>query len=234
MIVIPAIDLLNKKCVRLNKGDFEQKKIYGDNPLEVAYYWQKQGAEYIHIVDLDGARSGEPVHQKIITKIAESIDIPVQVGGGIRKLSVMEKYLSSGVQRLTLGTIALKNRDLMRQALKKFSSEKIIVSVDGRDNKVSINGWFETTEMRVDDLIERLTEEGVCNFIFTDIKKDGMMTGPDIDFIKSIKKRNIKLLAAGGIKTVDDLNKLYKAGIDGAIVGRALYEGKIDLQEIDF
>ncbi|HKL75016.1 MAG TPA: 1-(5-phosphoribosyl)-5-[(5-phosphoribosylamino)methylideneamino]imidazole-4-carboxamide isomerase [Halanaerobiales bacterium] len=231
MEVIPAVDIKDGKCVRLTQGDYNKEKIYNNSPLAAAKYWIEKGAKSIHLVDLNGAKDGKTVNFEKIKEITENIDIPIQLGGGIRSFSDMNKYFELGIDRLIVSTIALKNKELLKKALNKFGQDKIIVSLDIKEGKIAVKGWLETAELNPEEFLDNLIELGVKNIIFTDISSDGMLTGPDLEMINKLNREEIELIAAGGISTKNDLKKLNKIGIKKAVVGKALYEEKIKLEE---
>ncbi|MFW6006767.1 MAG: 1-(5-phosphoribosyl)-5-[(5-phosphoribosylamino)methylideneamino]imidazole-4-carboxamide isomerase [Halanaerobiales bacterium] len=229
MEVIPAIDIKNGKCVRLVQGDFNQEKIYSQKPVEMALYWQEKGARRIHIVDLDGAREGKPRNLSLINDLVKSIEIPVQLGGGIRSLEIMQNYLNQGIDRVIVGTLALKKPDLVKKAVKILGQDKIVVGVDAKKGKVAVEGWQETSEKMVKDVVLNLKKGGINTFIYTDISRDGMLSGPDIEGLKELLNiKGIEIIASGGIASREDIFKLEKIGIKQAIVGKALYDGRLD------
>lgn len=236
MQVIPAIDLKEGYCVRLLKGDFDKETVYSKEPVQMAKYWQEQGARRLHMVDLDGARDGKPKNLEVISKIASKLKIPVQLGGGIRTLETIDYYLDSGVDRVILGTAALQSPELVETAVEKYGSSKIVVGVDARKGIVSVNGWLEDSEKTVDNLIAEMKEKGVSIFIYTDITRDGTLEGPDIEGMGRLNKiKDIEIIASGGVSSIDDLKNLQEIGVKSAIVGKALYTTDIDpdLRKLD-
>lgn len=229
MKIIPAIDIKDGKCVRLTQGNYNQEKIYNDSPVAAAKSWVNKGATKLHLVDLDGARQGEAVNYQIIKEICRKVDCPIQIGGGIRLLKTMRKYMNLGVDSLIVSTVALKNEILMSKALKVFGSDHIVVSIDIKNGAVAVKGWLETTEESPEVLINRLIKTGVKRIIFTDISSDGMLAGPDLTMVKKLNRKEIELIAAGGISSTEDLKQLEKVGVKEAVVGKALYEGEISL-----
>ena len=229
MEVIPAVDIKDGKCVRLTQGDYNKEKIYNNSPLSAAKYWIKNGAKSLHLVDLNGAKDGKTVNFEKISEIAKNVDIPIQLGGGIRNFNDMKKYFELGIDKLIVSTIALENKKLLKKALAEFGSDKIIVSLDIKEGEIAVKGWLETAKLKPEDFLEKLIDLGVKNIIFTDISSDGMLAGPDLEMIKKLNREEIELTAAGGISSKQDLNELKKAGIQKAVVGKALYEGKIKL-----
>jgi phosphoribosylformimino-5-aminoimidazole carboxamide ribotide isomerase len=234
MEVIPAIDIKDGKCVRLMQGEFDKEEVYSTDPLRMALYWQEQGAKLIHIVDLDGAREGRPQNMALIKKITNTLEIPLQLGGGIRSTDIIEEYLKSGVKRIILGTVAVSKPELVKKSVKSFGPDKIIVGVDARNGKAAVKGWFETSNLNVIDVIQMMRDIGVINFIYTDISRDGMLNGPDLNGIKSLIISDINLIASGGISSLEDLQNLRKLGINCAIVGKALYTGEIEVNFKNF
>ena len=231
MEIIPAVDIKDGKCVRLTQGDYNKEKIYNNSPLAAAEYWIGKGAKSIHLVDLNGAKDGKTVNFEKIKEIAENVDIPIQLGGGIRNFSDMKKYFELGIDKLIVSTIALENKELLKKALNEFGQDKIIVSLDIKEGEIAVKGWLETAELNPEDFMENLIDLGVKNIIFTDISSDGMLAGPDLEMIRTLNRDEIELIAAGGISTDKDLKKLDKMGIKKAVVGKALYEEKIKLEE---
>jgi len=234
MIIIPAIDIRGGNCVRLVQGRLEQETIFSKEPVFVAKLWQAQGAKRIHIVDLDGAFSGVIQNLDLIMEIAKSINVPVQVGGGIRDMDTINRVLSGSVAKVILGTSAIYDTDTVRKALKNFG-DKIVISIDSFGGKVAIGGWKEITAVRATVLGKRVEEMGVKEIIFTDIKKDGMLKGPNVKSIKAFaEKVEIPVIACGGISTLDDVKRikeLEQYGVSGMIIGKALYTGDIKLPE---
>lgn len=234
MLVIPAIDLRNHKVVRLFQGDYEKTKVYGENPEEYARFFRQQGAKRLHIVDLDGAKEGKPVHKDLVIKIAQGLDIPVQVGGGIRTEEHVETYLKNGVSQVILGTKAVSSVDWLRTLCNRYP-QKIIVSVDVKGEKVAIAGWLETTEVNYLDFIKNLKGLKLFAIILTIIERDGTQKGVEVDRLeKALQFSEHPIILAGGVSTLEDIQKLKpyeKLGLMGVITGRALYEGTLNLKE---
>ncbi|MFQ5455498.1 MAG: 1-(5-phosphoribosyl)-5-[(5-phosphoribosylamino)methylideneamino]imidazole-4-carboxamide isomerase [Nitrospirota bacterium] len=232
MIIIPAIDIKDGRCVRLKQGRMNNETIYYHNPLDAAMRWIDMGASILHIVDLDGAVSGLPKNIETIKAIVQGIDIPVEVGGGIRDMDTIERYLSLGVKRIVLGTSILRDDGLVREACNYFP-EKIIAGIDAKDGMAAVKGWMEVTEERAIDLVKRMEDLGVKAIIFTDIKRDGMLKGPNLDSISEMADAvDIPIIASGGISTLDDIKRLKSInGVEGIIIGKAIYAGEIDLRE---
>jgi phosphoribosylformimino-5-aminoimidazole carboxamide ribotide isomerase len=233
MLVIPAIDLKDGRCVRLRQGDLKQETVYSDDPAAMAVHWQQLGAELLHLVDLNGAVDGQPRNLSNIEKILTTVSIPVQVGGGIRTIETVRRYVSSGVHRVVLGTSALSNPAFLEQACKEFP-ERVIVGIDARDGKVAVHGWTHVSDTSVIDLVQQLAGYPIAGIIYTDIAKDGMLAGPNLDALRDmVHSSPVSITASGGITCLDDLRAIQSLGsrIAGAIVGKALYDGKIDLKE---
>lgn len=236
MLIIPAIDLKAGKVVRLVRGDFSEQLVYGDNPAAVAAQWEKAGAPRLHVVDLDGALTGTPRHLEVVTKIARGVKIPVQTGGGIRTLAAISQYLEAGVAQVILGTKACLDEAFVTKALKQHG-EKVAVAVDVKQGRVAIEGWVRHEFMQPKALILRLLKQGVKAIIYTDTTRDGTMGGPAVEGLKEvlgIAGGKAAIFASGGISSLEDMKKLQALeplGLNGAIVGRALYDGKLDLKE---
>jgi len=234
LIIIPAIDIKGGKCVRLEQGLMNKETIFSDNPEEMALQWKRKGARRLHIVDLDGAVYGKTVNKKAIKKILDTVSIPVELGGGIRDLDTIQEYIDLGIDQIIIGTIAYKNPHLVEMACKRYP-DKIIVSIDSKDNYVSVEGWTEPTSITAIDLAKKFEDMGIAAFIYTDIKRDGMRSGPNIDGIREFAKGiHVEVIAAGGIssmKDIEDLLSLENDGVSGIITGRALYDGSINLEE---
>lgn len=232
MQVIPAMDLREGACVRLFQGDFSQATVYSKDPVACALRWERQGATLLHIVDLDGAIKGEPVHGEVIQRIAARVAVPVQVGGGVRSMDTAQKLLDMGVGRVVLGTVAIEDPDLVRSLCRKMGNERVVVAVDARDGKVAVRGWLETTTVGVMELVERMSRLGVVRLLYTDISRDGTRRSPDFGAIADlVRQSSAAILASGGIATLDHVRRLALTGVEGAIIGSALYEGDIDLGE---
>ncbi len=232
MILFPAIDIRNGKCVRLIQGDYDQEIIYNDSPTAMAMEWEKQGADYIHVVDLDGAKTGNSLNREAIQAIAKSVSIPVQVGGGIRTMEIIDAHIASGVSRVIIGTAAIQDKPFLKQAVEKYG-DKIAVSIDARKGFVATDGWTETTDVLAVDLLHELEIIGVKTVIYTDILKDGMMQGPNFHELEMMDKASsIDIVASGGVSTEEDIVQLQELDLYGAIIGKALYEGKISLEKL--
>ena len=234
MQIIPAIDLKGGNCVRLEQGEMSRETLFSARPAEVAKHWESLGSSMLHIVDLDGAVTGKPQNQDAICSILKSVTVPLQLGGGIRSLQTIEHFLSLGIKRVILGTIAYQMPSLLEEACQKFPHQ-IVASIDARDGKIAIEGWRETTSKRATDLAKNLEGKGVEAIVFTDIKRDGMMSGPNIQSIREMADATqIPLIASGGVTTLEHIKELMELedwGVEGIIIGRSLYEGSIDLKE---
>ncbi len=230
-IVFPAVDLLGGKCVRLRQGSYSDVTVYSEDPLAVAFSFKKAGAGHIHIVDLDAARTGKPANSPIIAEIARQTGLFVQTGGGIRNMEILETVLGSGISRAILGTVAVKDRKFTAEALKRYGN-RIAVGIDSRNGKVAVQGWTEATEMKTLDLARLIESEGAETVIFTDISRDGMLNGTQLGGIRElVGGTRLNVIASGGIGSIADVADAKKAGASGAIIGKAIYEGKVDLKE---
>ncbi|MBR0061218.1 MAG: 1-(5-phosphoribosyl)-5-[Selenomonadaceae bacterium] len=230
MIIFPAIDLRGGKCVRLIQGDFDKETVYSDDPQATALKWQSFGAKFLHVVDLDGARKGSPQNLDAIKNILDAVKIPIEVGGGIRTLDDMEKVLSLGVRRVILGSVAVENISLVREAAQKFG-DKIVVGIDARDGFVAVHGWEKSSMVKVGELAKKIVAAGVKTIIYTDISKDGMLSGVNAEsFAELAKESGAEIIASGGVKSIEDIRALKAAGVAGVIVGKAIYTGALDLK----
>lgn len=235
MLIIPAVDIRQGNCVMLQQGRIADETIYSKDPVFMAKLWKAKGAERLHVVDLDGSFSGNQSNNAIIGNICLSVDMPVQIGGGIRSMKRIDEIFTLGASYAILGTVAIYNPDIVRQAIDKYGADKIIVAVDILEDKVAIGGWKEITPVTASEMIEKLKDMGVKEIIYTDISKDGMLKGPNIDGLKKIAKLSkMNVIASGGVTTIDDVKKiakLEKDGVIGAIVGKALYTEDFKLEE---
>jgi phosphoribosylformimino-5-aminoimidazole carboxamide ribotide isomerase len=235
MKIFPAIDLKTGKCVRLQKGEMNNATIFNDNPLSQAFEFANLGFKYLHIVDLDQAVSGSSINQEIVSEIVKNVKIPVQLGGGIRSIADIKKWLDLGVSRVILGTIALKNPQLVIEACQKFP-KKIIVGLDARNYFVATNGWLNDSDSTVIDIAKKFEDSEVAGIIYTDISRDGMLLGFDYEGTKKLAQAvKIPIIASGGISSIDDLAKvseLKEFGVEGAIIGRSWYEKKISIEQL--
>lgn len=232
MEVIPAIDLLGGRCVRLYQGDYARATVYDADPVETARRWERMGARRVHVVDLDGARAGEPRNLDIIRRIAGAVSVPVQTGGGIRSLDAVREALSAGADRVMLGTAAAREPRVVLDACAEFGEDAVVVAVDSRDGRVAVSGWTDESDVRATDLIRRMSAAGVRTFLCTDIARDGALQGPNCELMRELAGiAGGGVIAAGGIAAVEHLAALAETGVGGAVIGKALYTGDIDLAE---
>ena len=231
MYIIPAIDLIDGKAVRLQKGDYNKVTVYSDSPAEVAESFERDGAKLLHVVDLDGAKDGTTANFDTVKEIIRRTGLYVEIGGGVRNIERVKKYIDIGVDRVIIGTAAVTDPDFLKEAVSLYG-EKIVVGVDVKDGYVAIKGWLEVSEVSCNDFCEHLCELGVKTVICTDISKDGMMSGTNLELYKNLNKDfNINFVASGGVSTLDDIKALKEMDLFGAILGKALYTGAIDLKE---
>ncbi len=232
MILLPAIDMKDGKAVRLKKGDFKEVTVYSDKPYEIALEFERCGAGFIHLVDLDGALAGHSVNEEAVKKITSTVDIPCEIGGGIRSIGAIEYALSLGVYRVILGTSAVNDPDFVSEAVERFGPERIVVGIDAKNGLVATHGWERVSELTAVDMALDMKDRGVRTVIYTDISRDGMLTGPNIEQTKQLsEKTELDIIASGGVSCMEDLERLNDAGISGSIIGKAYYEKKIDLEE---
>ncbi|MFA6402109.1 MAG: 1-(5-phosphoribosyl)-5-[(5-phosphoribosylamino)methylideneamino]imidazole-4-carboxamide isomerase [Salinivirgaceae bacterium] len=234
MEIIPAIDLIDGKCVRLTFGDFNQKKVYNENPLEVAKQFEDAGIRRLHLVDLDGAKAGHIINNKVLEAICCKTNLTVDFGGGLNTNNDLSIAFESGAQMITGGSIAVKNRELFIQWLSKYGAKRIILGADVRNNKIAVKGWQEESELTINQLLESYVPFGIKKIICTDISKDGAMQGPSFDLYQQLQTNfpGLEFIASGGVTTMDDVLKLKEMGMHGAIIGKAIYEGTIRLMEL--
>jgi len=234
MEIIPAIDVIDGKCVRLTFGDFSQKKIYNENPLEVAKEFQDAGITRLHLVDLDGAKSGKIVNYKTLHQVSSKTNLIIDFGGGLNSNEDLKIAFESGAKMVTGGSIAVKNRAVFSEWISEYGSEKIILGADVRNNKIAIKGWQEESELTINQLLESYEPNGIQKVICTDISKDGAMIGPSFELYKDLMSEfpSLKFIASGGVTTLDDLIKIKEMGMFGAIIGKAIYEGTIKLKDL--
>lgn len=257
MRIIPAIDIIDGKCVRLSKGDYNTKKIYNESPLEVAKEFQDAGIEYLHVVDLDGAKAKHIVNHKVLEQIASKTNLKIDFGGGLKTNEDLDIAFNSGASQITGGSIAVKNPEIFQEWLTKFGSDKIILGADCNNENIAISGWLEESDLKVIPFIQDYQEKGVSYVICTDISKDGMLEGPSFELYKRILSKcivsgraesrpndaklstaleetnKLKLIASGGISTFDELPKLAQLGCEGVIIGKAIYENRISLKQLE-
>lgn len=233
MRIIPAIDIIDGKCVRLTKGDYTTKKIYNENPLEIAKEFEANGIQYLHLVDLDGAKSGRIVNYKILEQISENTNLKIDFGGGLKTNADLEIAFNSGANQITGGSIAVKNPELFQEWVSKHGS-RIILGADVFEEKIAVSGWQETSNLDLFPFIEKYQNFGIATLICTDISKDGMLEGPSFSLYKKIVTAfpNVNLIASGGISCFEELPKLQLFGCEGVIIGKAIYEGKISLKQL--
>lgn len=233
MKIIPAIDIIDGKCVRLTKGDYSTKKIYNEDPLEVAKSFEDNGIKFLHLVDLDGAKSNQIINHKVLEKLASSTSLSIDFGGGLKSDKDVAIAFESGAKQITGGSIAAKNRTVFEGWINRYGAEKIILGADCKDRMIATDGWLEGSNIDVIEFIRSYERIGIRDVISTDIAKDGMLEGPSIDLYNEIlEQTNIELIASGGVSNYDDLIALKEIGCSGAIVGKAIYEGRITLKEL--
>lgn len=233
--IIPAIDIIDGKCVRLTKGDYNQKKVYNENPLEVARQFEDAGIKRLHLVDLDGAKAQHVVNHKVLKEIATKTSLEIDFGGGLKSDKDLAIAFDSGAKQITGGSIAVKNRDVFTGWIEKFGSEKIILGADVKGEFIAISGWTETTKIGIDDFIEGYIKEGITYIICTDISKDGALAGTSVNLYKRLVKRfpEAKIIASGGVTHIDEIELLNQTGVFGAIIGKAIYENRISLNDLN-
>jgi phosphoribosylformimino-5-aminoimidazole carboxamide ribotide isomerase len=234
MMIIPAIDLRDAKCVRLYQGKLEEETVFSDDPVAVANRWAELGAPFLHVVDLDGAFCGYPRNLDIVREIARSVNIPVQVGGGIRTMETVAQVLATGVSRVILGTAAISQQSMVKEACREFGS-RILAGIDSRDGQVAVEGWAATVDRTAHDLARQLADLGVERIIYTDIRRDGTMSGPNLEATRELAQASgLKIIASGGMASLEDVEKIARLeqyGVEGVILGKALYTGAISLPE---
>ncbi len=232
MQLYPAIDMKNGKCVRLTQGLFDNVKVYGDSPADMAKLWASQGATFLHLVDLDGALAGHSVNESAIRAIVEQVKTPVELGGGLRSREAVQYMLDLGVSRCIIGTKAAQQPEFIRELVDQFGPERIVAGVDAKDGMVAVEGWERTSALTALELCLKMKGYGVRHIVYTDISRDGMLTGPNVPYTKMLtEKTGLDVIASGGVSSMEDLETLYKNGIQGAIIGKALYENRIHLPE---
>ncbi|WP_312206973.1 1-(5-phosphoribosyl)-5-[(5-phosphoribosylamino)methylideneamino]imidazole-4-carboxamide isomerase [Epilithonimonas hominis] len=234
MRIIPAIDIINGECVRLSKGDYNKKTIYSKNVLDVAKNFEDNGIQFLHLVDLDGAKENRIINYKTLEQISSKTSLIIDFGGGLKSEEDIKIAFESGAKQVTLGSVAVKNPELFLETLEKYGKEKIILGADAKKEKIAVSGWLEESEMNIYDFIKEKTEDGIQYIISTDIDKDGMLEGPSFDLYEKIiaENPNIKLIASGGITSTNDLVQLNSIGCEGAIIGKALYENRITFNDL--
>ncbi|HAP95391.1 1-(5-phosphoribosyl)-5-[(5-phosphoribosylamino)methylideneamino]imidazole-4-carboxamide isomerase [Epilithonimonas hominis] len=234
MRIIPAIDIINGECVRLSKGDYNKKTIYSKNVLDVAKNFEDNGIQFLHLVDLDGAKENRIINYKTLEQISSKTSLIIDFGGGLKSEEDIKIAFESGAKQVTLGSVAVKNPELFLETLEKYGKEKIILGADAKKEKIAVSGWLEESEMNIYDFIKEKTEDGIQYIISTDIDKDGMLEGPSFDLYEKIIAENpdIKLIASGGITSTNNLVQLNSIGCEGAIIGKALYENRITFNDL--
>ena len=234
MVIFPAIDIRGGKCVRLFKGDFAQETVFSDKPEEMAAKWEAQGGKFLHLVDLDGALAGKSVNLDVVKTIVDTVKIPVELGGGIRTMENIDEVLSLGVQRVILGSVAVKNPALVKEACQKYG-DRVVVGIDAKDGIVAVDGWGVSGDVEVTVLAKEMAKAGVKTIIYTDISRDGTLSGVNVEATARLARESgVKIVASGGVKSLDDIEALLpyeKDGIEGVIVGKSIYTGSLDLQE---
>jgi len=241
MRIIPAIDIIDGKCVRLTKGDYNTTKIYNENPLEVAKQFEDAGIEYLHMVDLDGAKADHVVNYRVLEQVASKTNLKIDFGGGLKSDNDIITAFNSGAKQITGGSIAVKNRDTFERWISKYGSQKIILGADCKNEKVAISGWLEESSLEVIPFIKEYQKQGIKYVVCTDISKDGMLEGPSIELYKNIIQQcsngssgqSVKLIASGGVTTIEDVEKLSEINCEGIIIGKAIYENRISLKELE-
>lgn len=232
MNIFPAIDLKDGQCVRLTQGDFNQQKMYDRDPIAIAKHYEKEGAQYLHVVDLDGAKEGSPINVDVIKRIRDAVSLFIQVGGGIRTLETAQMYLSMGMNRIIIGTSAIEDEPFLSTLIKQ-DADRIAVGLDVEGDEVMIKGWVENSKISLSDTLKRLEDLGVCTIICTDIKKDGMLQGTNLELYHKLKTQTtMKIIASGGVTSIDELMALRRLSLDGVIIGKALYEKRLTLKEV--
>ena len=232
--IIPAIDIIDGKCVRLSQGDYEQKKVYNENPLEVAKMFESVGIKRLHLVDLDGAKAKHIVNYKVLERIATNTTLTIDFGGGLKSDDDLRIAFECGAKMVTGGSVAVKDRETFLSWIAKFGSDRIILGADVKDKKIAVGGWLETTNLDLFPCVEKYKEEGINKIICTDISKDGMLAGPSIELYKEILQKfpDLYLIASGGVSSMNDIEQLQEANVPAVITGKAIYEGKIKLNEL--
>ncbi len=235
MRIIPAIDIIDGKCVRLSKGDYDTKKIYNENPLEVAKEFEEHGIQYLHLVDLDGAKSKHIVNHKVLEQIATKTNLKIDFGGGLKTDEDLRIAFESGANQITGGSIAVKNSKAFISWLQRYGADKIILGADANNEKIAVSGWQEESDKELIPFIQHYQNEGVAYVICTDISKDGMLQGPSFELYNRIlsETKNLKLIASGGISAFNELPKLAELGCEGTIIGKAIYENRISLKQLE-
>lgn len=235
MRIIPAIDIIEGQCVRLSKGDYDTKKVYNENPLEVAKAFEDSGIEYLHLVDLDGAKSKHIVNHKILENIATQTNLKIDFGGGLKSDKDLKIAFECGAKQITGGSVAVTDKSLFLEWVTKFGADKIILGADAKNGIIATGGWKESSDLQIENFIRDFVKDGIQYVISTDISKDGMLEGPSVDLYTSILKNNPKLnlIASGGISSLQDVEDVFEIGCEGVIIGKAIYENRISLKELE-
>lgn len=232
MIIYPAIDIKDKSCVRLTQGSYDNITVYEKDPVKVALKWESMGAKILHLVDLDGARDGKRINESLVRDIVNNVNIPIQIGGGIRDTEGVELYLNMGVSQVIIGTAAIKNPSWLKEMIERYD-DKIIVSIDAKNGFIATDGWESISNKKALDYIKELKDIGLRRIVYTDIEKDGMLEGPNFNMYEVLNREvDIEVIASGGVTTMEDINHLKDIGLYGAIIGKALYDGKLNLEEV--
>ncbi len=232
MIIYPAIDIKDKSCVRLTQGSYDNMTVYEKDPVKVALKWESMGAKILHLVDLDGARDGKRINESLVRDIVNNVKIPIQIGGGIRDTEGVELYLNMGVSQVIIGTAAIKNPSWLKEMIERYD-DKIVVSIDAKNGFIATDGWESISNKKALDYIKELKDLGLRRIVYTDIEKDGMLKGPNFNMYEALNKEiDIEVIASGGVTTMEDINHLKDIGLYGAIIGKALYDGKLNLEEV--
>ena len=234
MTIIPAIDIIEGKCVRLTQGDYAQKTIYNENPLEIAKEFEGNGLTRLHLVDLDGAKAGKVTNWKVLESIAANTSLVIDFGGGIKQIEDVSIVFNSGASLATIGSLAVKNEELFVEMLSQFGADRFLLGADVKDENIVINGWLNSTDINIIDFLQQYIDKGVQQIFCTDISKDGKLEGPSVDLYKKIIEKfpSLHFIASGGVSCMDDLNELQNIGCSSAIVGKAIYEGRISLSDL--
>ena len=232
--IIPAIDLIEGKCVRLEEGDYERKKIYNEDPIEVALSFQDHGIRDLHLVDLDGAKAGQLINWKVLERICNQTNLHVDVGGGIKSDEDLHIAFESGAEQVNIGSLAVKEPEIMAKWIAQYSGEKILLSADSRDRKIAIHGWQNVTDIELFAYLDDYMKQGISTAVCTDIARDGMLSGPAFELYEEISRElpGLELVASGGVSSVDDVEKLIEMELHGIIIGKAIYEGRISLKQL--
>jgi phosphoribosylformimino-5-aminoimidazole carboxamide ribotide isomerase len=233
LTIYPAIDMRGGKCVRLLQGDYDKETVYGDSPFEMAARFEREGAEWIHMVDLDGAKEGKPVNDEYVLRAAKELNARIQIGGGIRNAASAARYLDAGVDRVILGSSAISDPEFVKEMLGTYGGDRVVIGIDARDGFVATHGWLETSKVEAEELALELVRFGAEWFVMTDIARDGMLSGPNTEAIAGLSDATgKKVIASGGVSSLADLTRLKESGgVEGAIIGKALYEGRFTLEE---